>query len=126
MTYLYSEILPASVDPDDAEFARRVLTESCLQLGITWPVVRWYVASEVVGRHVLTKYGRRLDKEETRSLHGWYIDQPPHVAVRADQSRVQIGLTLAHELRHVWQEANDRPINEADAEAFAGRILASI
>lgn len=125
-TYVYVEILEQSVDPDDWRYARRALEESCRLLDLPKPVLRWYVLEDAAGRHVLTKYGRRLDKPDDRSLHGWYITEPEHVAVRADQSRAQIAATVAHELRHMFQERHGRPISEDDAEAFAGRVQVNL
>ena len=125
MTYVYVEI--AYPDPDDAAYADRVIEEACRVLNVPTPAVRWYAVEEVAGRYALTRFGRALDRPEDRSLHGWYRADPvPHVAIRADQSRHQIGMTAAHELRHLWQERHGRPINEDEAEAFAGRIVASL
>lgn len=126
MTYVYVEILEQSVDIDDWRHARGALLESCRLLDLPEPVVRWYVEERVAGRHVLTKYGRRLDKPDDRSLHGWTITDPEHIAIRADQPRAQIAATVAHEMRHVYQERQGRPISEDDAEAFAGRVLANL
>lgn len=128
LTYVYVEIDGRTVDVDDALYARRALEESCRLLDLPEPIVRWYVSEEVAGRHVLTKFGRQLDRQEDQNLHGWYRFDATgdQIAVRADQGRVAIGLTVAHEVRHAWQEANGRPISEADAEAFAGRVVATI
>lgn len=124
MTYIYVEI--AYPDPDDAIYAEQVAEEACRVLDLPTPVVRWYALEEVSGRFALTRYGRKLDKPDKRSLHGWYLTDPEHIAVRADQSRHQIGMTVAHEIRHLWQERHRRPIDEGDCEAFAGRIVATI
>ena len=123
---IYVEIDEVSVDPRDRAYACRVIEKASRLLDVPEPVVRWYVAEAVAPRHMLTKYGRKLDREEPAPLHGWYRSSPEHISIRADQERIQIGLTAAHELRHLWQKRHGRRITERDAEAFAGRVVSNV
>jgi hypothetical protein len=116
-----------ALDYSIVSYAERVLDEARYQLDLHGRAygIRWYVRSEQADQYRLTRYGRVLDVPDERHLSGWYLD-PAWIAVRADRSLRDIGLTVAHEVYHAWQERHGKPLNEDAAERFARRLLAHI
>lgn len=127
--YVYSEVDARRLDAGQVADAEDVLDEARYQLGLIGRGVaiglRWYVRSERAGEYPLTRYGRVLDVPDERHLAGWYLD-PGWIAVRADQSRRDIAVSVAHEAYHAWQEHHAKPLDEDRAESFARRLVASI
>lgn len=125
--FVYSEVHRGSIDWTIVSHAERVLAEARHQLDLYGRHaaaygIRWYIRSEHVAEYPLTRYGRVLDVPDDRHLSGWYLD-PGWVAVRVDRPLREIGLTVAHEAYHAWQEAHDQPLDEDRAEAFARRLV---
>ncbi len=127
--YVYAEVDARRLDAGQVADAEDVLDEARSQLDLTGRGValgiRWYVRSELAGEYPLTAYGRSLDVPDARKLSGWYLDRG-WIAVRADQSRRDIALTVAHEAYHAWQEHHGKPLDEASAERFAQRLVAHL
>lgn len=125
----YAEVDARLLDSERVSYAERVLDEARYQLDLIGrgyaTSIRWYCRSERAGEYPLTRYGRRLDVPDERHLAGWYLE-PGWIAVRADQPLRDIALTVAHEVFHAWQERHDKPLDEARAESFARRLVASI
>lgn len=127
MNYVYVEVDGSLLDTGLVSYAERVLNEARYQLDL-WgaaSTIRWYVRSERAAEYALTRYGRRLDVSDDRHVSGWYFD-PMYIAVRADRSRRDIALTVAHETYHAWEESHDKPLDEARAESFARRLVAHL
>jgi len=126
---VYSEVDAHRLDAGQVADAEDVLDEARYQLDLIGRgvalAIRWYVRSEQAGNYPLTKYGRSLDVPDERHLAGWYLD-PGFIAVRADQSRHDIGVTTAHECHHAWQEHHGQPLDEDRAERFAQRLVAHL
>ncbi len=126
--YQYAEVDARLLDPERVSYAERVLDEARYQLDLIGRglavAIRWYCRSEQAGEYPLTRYGRWLDVPDERHLAGWYLD-PGWIAVRADQSLRDIGVTVAHEVYHAWQERHDKPLDEEAAERFARALVAS-
>ena len=126
--YRYAEVDASLLAPARVSYAEDVLTEARYQLDLRPRAahsIRWYVRSERAGEYPLTTYGRALDVPDERHLSGWYLE-PGWIAVRADQSLRATALTVAHEAYHAWQEHHGKPIDEASAERFAHRLVASL
>ena len=125
--FVYAEVEADRLDPGLVSYALTVLDEARDQLDLYGRHtaaygIRWYVRSERAGEYPLTRHGRVLDVPDERHLSGWYLE-PAWIAVRADQSRRDTALTVAHEAYHAWQEAHDKPLDEAPAERFAQRLV---
>lgn len=72
----------------------------------TTPVVEFATAAEL---------GRGID--------GRYFGAYNRVWIRKNPSSCTAEFCLAHELAHVWQKANDLPMDEDQADRMAGAAL---
>lgn len=130
MSYVYAQVDRGSIEWADVSHAERVLEEARWELDLRRPLhIRWYVRDLAGFR--LTRYGRALDVADERHLAGWRDwphceDCGAYISVRADRPRAEIGLTVAHEAFHLWQQRHDKPLDEIQAEAFARRLVARI
>lgn len=125
MSYVYRELRRGAVEWDVVRTAERVLEAARETLDLPPTYIRWYARAGNEQPHQLTRHGRLLDVEDSRHLAGWHVE-PPCIAIRADRPLREIGLTVGHEVYHVWQKTHDKPMDEAPAEAFARRLVAQL
>lgn len=125
MSYVYSEVDGSLLDPETVAYAEHVLSEARYSLNLRHGAlaIRWYTREPEY--YPLTRHGRSLDVVDARNLTGWHAG-PPCIAVRVDQTRREIALTIGHEVLHAWEDAHGKPYDEARAESFARRLLANI
>lgn len=111
--------IPASeVDPELRELACLAGEVAAKRLGIPKVLLVW----------VLPDSGTQDRSGAARHVHpggwsGWvYDDEPDRIYVRADMPR-HVMPTVLHELRHLAQLRQRRPLDEDDAERFAQRVM---